>query len=190
MWALRKSGEANLVLPKVEGSVGVLHKTVAEEPDVAAETEVLTSESTNAFVRLLRRRSEVEAVMNDQRCGWDTQGGDTLCRTDGPVLSTPVKGNFRDRRARELIETLRGIKYARAGDCRVELLDGRRGAIDNRGTRVNPEDIGFGKRISSRNVDTNIVSKPLTIVLPPTLTLAPVICQKPTDRMMRNVRTD
>jgi len=65
--ALCKRGEADLVLPKVEGSVGVLHKAVAKEPDVAAQAEVLARERTNALTRPGVRLSEVEAEKRSQR---------------------------------------------------------------------------------------------------------------------------
>jgi hypothetical protein len=118
------------------------------------------------------------------------QGRNPLRGTNEPVLATPVEGNGRGQGARELVDTMRGIEYFRAGDCRVELLDGQSRTIHDRGGRVNAENVGFGKRISPRKIGTNIVSKSPTIIWPSTLTLAPLICQKPTNRMTGNGRTD
>lgn len=46
---LLEGREADRVAAEAERGVDVLHEAVAEEPDVAAETEVLASESTHAL---------------------------------------------------------------------------------------------------------------------------------------------
>ena len=45
---LRQGGEADSAVVEGESSVDVLHEAVTEQPDVAAETEVLAGKSTDA----------------------------------------------------------------------------------------------------------------------------------------------
>ena len=58
---LRKRGEADGVVVEGERAVDVLQERVAEQPDVAAEAEVLASERTDALAGAALGLTEVEA---------------------------------------------------------------------------------------------------------------------------------
>lgn len=79
------------------------------------------------------------------------------------------------------------VVLPRAGDCRVERLDRARRAKNESGARVNTENIRFGQCRLPRKANTDIVSKPFEVILLPTMTLAPVIRQCPTNKIMKNL---
>jgi hypothetical protein len=58
---LREASEADSTLVKVEGSVDVLHEAITQEPDVAAETEVLSGKSADTLRRTILSWTEVHA---------------------------------------------------------------------------------------------------------------------------------
>jgi hypothetical protein len=68
--ALCKSGEANLVCAKVEGSVDVLHKAVTEEPDSVTEAKFTAYESTNTSIRAGPHNSENKATTESVKKNW------------------------------------------------------------------------------------------------------------------------
>ena len=66
--SLRELGEADGVFVERERGVHVLHERVAEQPDVAAEAEVLARERADALARARRGLTEVEAALASAFC--------------------------------------------------------------------------------------------------------------------------
>ena len=60
--SLRELGEADGVPVEGERGVDVLHEAVAEQPDIAAEADVLTRQGADALARAGRSLAEVKAV--------------------------------------------------------------------------------------------------------------------------------
>lgn len=58
---LLERSEANRVRGKVEHVVLVLHEGITEKPDIAAKTQILSDEGTNALRRTGGRQTEIEA---------------------------------------------------------------------------------------------------------------------------------
>lgn len=137
---LREGGEADRVRVEGERGVDVLHEAVAEQPDVAAEAEVLASDRTNALAAA--NRAEVEAE-GDEMQSVSYRGTScrlnrySLSRRDGPSLATPAEANSRERVARVRVVALGGVVHLRAGDGGVEGLDGGGRAVDDGGAGVN-----------------------------------------------------
>ncbi len=141
----RRSGElceADGVLVEREGGVDVLHERVAEEPDVAAEADVLAHERADALAGAALGLAQVEADerRRDQNqnciaCAKD-ETRDSLGGGDLPVLAAPGERDGGGLLAGEVVEALVGVVHARAGDSGVELLDRRGRAVHDRGARV------------------------------------------------------
>jgi hypothetical protein len=106
--ALLEAGEPNRVLGEAEGGIDILHEAVTKEPNAITKSEILSTESANALGAAFFELTKIDVVS-----------------TDGPFISSsPLKGNFRDRIAREAVQALEvAIKGLGAVDGSVESLD-------------------------------------------------------------------
>ena len=89
---LLEGGEADRVLVEGERGVDVLHEAVAEEPDVAAEADVLARERADALARAGRGLAEAEAVKCKDvnvRAQGSSFGGTRTCQQRWPTSCRP-----------------------------------------------------------------------------------------------------
>ena len=129
---LRERGEADSVVVVRERGVDVLHERVTEEPYVAAETEVLAAERTDALARAGRSFTEVEAAKGAQESANARRATETrhiLVLGDLPLRAAPRESNGGERVAGVRVITLRRVVDLGAVDGGVEVLDGGGGAV-------------------------------------------------------------
>lgn len=139
---LVERGEADRALIKGKRSVDVLHKAihklvrhiretdkerghgpVAKKPDVVAETDILSNESTNA-VAVVVSLPEVEAAeFESVALSMPMKAIDSLRRGDSPSLATPVEADSWERVTRVRVVTLLRVIYSRSRNSSVERLD-------------------------------------------------------------------
>ena len=139
---LGELGEADGVPVEGERGVDVLHEAVAEEPDVAAETDVLAGERADAPAGARGGLTEAEAAKRRSSSAFVVQvlvgalHDDLLLRGDGPLPATPRESNSRGRVAGVVVVALARVVHTRAGDGAVEGPDGGGRAVHDGGAGV------------------------------------------------------